>query len=326
MGGFVDWQEAFQYKIDWFTTFVAVAEDGGFSAAAATLHRSQSRISVHVAELERALDVKLFDRSVHPVVLTPEGRGLLGPAKNLLSTLSSLGDFRRGGGALPPSEVRLGLYPSAASFLFPPLSHRLCLSNPALRLVLWEAPTVALEEGLLEGNIDLAIRAVDPPPETSRLSHKLIWREPLVAVVHEDSSLTQPMSLRDLAREPLILIGDAFGRGGSRFEANRAFEVAHLAPAVAYQTSEPQTLVALVRHGLGTGLTNALAMHVSNLDGVRLLPVLDNTIDREVAIFWRTDQFDSPARRLVFETISEVVADARTELGDQADRTLIASP
>jgi DNA-binding transcriptional LysR family regulator len=323
----MDWQEAFQYKLDWFTTFVAVAEQGGFSSAAVALHRSQSRISVHVAELERALDIKLFDRSVHPVVLTPEGRALLGPAKNLLSTLSSIGEFgRRSGAELPRAELRLGLYPSAASFLFPLLSRCLSAAHANLRLVLWEGSTVGLEEGLLEGEIDLAVRAVVPPPESSRLSQKLLWREPLVAVVPEKSPFGDWVTLRALAREPLILIGDAFGRGGSRFEANRAFEEARLVPNVAHQTSEPQTLVALVRHGLGTGLTNALAMHVSNLDGVRLLRVSDTTIDRQVAIFWRTDQFDSPARRLVFDAIREVVLVARAELNEDAARNLTICP
>src|SRR2546429_329623 len=49
---------------------VAVAEEGGFTAAARRLHVVQSAVSGTVRELEKELGIRLFDRTTHRVSLT----------------------------------------------------------------------------------------------------------------------------------------------------------------------------------------------------------------------------------------------------------------
>ncbi|TCM37594.1 LysR family transcriptional regulator [Kribbella sp. VKM Ac-2568] len=83
----MDLTAAYGYRLDWIVSFVAVARHGGFSAAAKATFRSQSRISEHVAELEKALGVQLFDRTAHPAALTPEVRALLPHAEEILNRL-----------------------------------------------------------------------------------------------------------------------------------------------------------------------------------------------------------------------------------------------
>lgn len=70
-------------KIDEIRSFVAVAETGSFSAAARSLKRAQSVVSMHIAGLEAELGYKLFDRTPKPV-LTAQGRELLVGAKRVL--------------------------------------------------------------------------------------------------------------------------------------------------------------------------------------------------------------------------------------------------
>ena len=67
----MDLTAAYGFRMDWIVSFVAVARHGGFSAAAKATFRSQSRISEHIAELEKALGVQLFDRTTHPARLPP---------------------------------------------------------------------------------------------------------------------------------------------------------------------------------------------------------------------------------------------------------------
>ena len=64
--------------------FVAVAEHGGFSAAAEQLHLTQPAVSKRIAQLEASLDVRLFDRLGRQVVTTEAGRTLLPRARRLL--------------------------------------------------------------------------------------------------------------------------------------------------------------------------------------------------------------------------------------------------
>lgn len=315
-----DWQTALQFKLDWLASFVAVAEGGSFSTAGASLYRSQSRISEHVADLERALGVKVFDRSVRPVGLTPEGRALLPGCKEILKIVASISQVGAWAKDDLGGEVRIGLYPSAAIFLFPILVKLVAAAHPGIRLRLWEGSTISIEEALLDGEIDIGVRALLPPPETPRLRHHLLWREPLVAVVPADDPLARRtrVALPDLVGRPLVMIGDAFGRGGSHFEAYQAFDQAGLVPDVAYQTSEPQTLVSLVANGLGTGITNALAMQVSNLSGVAAVPIAGAGCQRETAVWWRGARPNSPAAEVVLDLAKEAAKQAAQRAAEQA--------
>jgi DNA-binding transcriptional LysR family regulator len=279
----VDLTAAYGYRLDWIVSFVAVARHGGFSAAAKASFRAQSRISMHIAELEKAIGVQLFDRMVHPTVLTPEGRALLPHAEEILSHLGLLADLSVADGVVR-GHVRFGAYPSAAAWLFPQVARQLRRGSPDVRLLLHEGPSVDLESALSNGSVDLAIRPIHPLVTAAELEHQLLWKEPLVAVFHEAHPLpASSISLAELADLPLISIGEV--SGPRQFESHLAFASAGLNPVNVFQTNQPQTLLSLVKHGLGTGVTNALAVATANLEGVRLVPIRDAGVERSVAVF-----------------------------------------
>ena len=60
--------------------FVAIAENGSFSAAAERLHLTQPAISKRIALLEEQLKAPLFDRIGRQVALTQAGQLLLSKA------------------------------------------------------------------------------------------------------------------------------------------------------------------------------------------------------------------------------------------------------
>ncbi|MFG1628142.1 LysR family transcriptional regulator substrate-binding protein [Kribbella sp. NPDC049227] len=85
-----------------------------------------------------------------------------------------------------------------------------------------------------------------------------------------------------------------------------AFASAGLNPESVYRTNQPQTLLSLVRHGLGTGVTNALAVTTANLTGVRLVPIRDAGVERQVAIFVHRDRPRTPALDQVITAVQAV--------------------
>src|SRR3954453_6914494 len=66
-------EQARGVDLDWLETFLAVVDRGGFTAASEQIHRSQSRVSAHIAALERQLGVRLLDRTRRPAGLTSAG-------------------------------------------------------------------------------------------------------------------------------------------------------------------------------------------------------------------------------------------------------------
>jgi DNA-binding transcriptional LysR family regulator len=301
----VDFRSIVNYHVEWIVAFVAVAQHGGFSAAAKALYRSQPRVSNHVAALEQELGVKLFDRSAHPAALTPEGRALLPHAQHILQRFAMLSDLGSEAG-LVRGEVRVGTYPSAAAYLFPLAVRRLQRTHPEIRLILREGPSMALGAALATADVDLVVRPVMPLLSDDRMASTVLWREPLVAVVATAHRLAGAPYLRlaQLARFPLVTIGESADGVGRQFEANLAFAQAGLSPTIAFQTNQPQTLVSLVRHGLGVGVTNALAMTTANTDGVALIPLADALCERRVALWWRADD----AASMAVETARKAIA------------------
>lgn len=297
--------DAYRYRLDWFVSFVSVVEHGGFSAAAQALYRSQSRISTHVAELEKVLDVRLFDRTQHPVVLTAEGRALLPHARGMLRHLQAASEEAGRAGQRVRGRVRLGAYPSAVAHLFPVLFERRAELFPGIELMAWERAPLELEAALISGDLDLAVRPMLPRPTSDVLTSQLLWSEPLVAVMPNGRTPVGSVRLVELAAKPLITIGENTGRANDYFETHLAFEQAGLAPDVIFRTSQPQTLIALVRKGIAVGVGNALAMVMANTTGVQLVPISDAAQGREVALWWRTDRPPSEAHEAIRDLLTE---------------------
>ncbi len=65
-------------------TFLQVADQNSFTAAANTLQYSQSTVSFQIKQLEQELDCLLFERINHTVTLTERGRELVDYAQNVL--------------------------------------------------------------------------------------------------------------------------------------------------------------------------------------------------------------------------------------------------
>ncbi len=86
---------------------VAVAEEGGFTAAAHRLRTVQSTVSTVVRALERDLGTPLFHRTTHRVELTPAGEAFLPAARAALEAAA-----RARAAVCPVSgQVRLGVCP-----------------------------------------------------------------------------------------------------------------------------------------------------------------------------------------------------------------------
>ncbi|MDP9150666.1 MAG: LysR family transcriptional regulator [Myxococcota bacterium] len=76
--------------LDQLRAFVAVVEEGSFSAAARKLKRVQSAISTSMANLESQLGVPIWDRATKVAKLTPQGQAVLGSARRVLGEVDGL--------------------------------------------------------------------------------------------------------------------------------------------------------------------------------------------------------------------------------------------
>jgi len=301
-------------QTDWLESFIAVVDHGGFSAAAEAVHRSQSRVSAHIAALEQALGTVLFDRRHRPIGLTDTGAAYLPLARRAVASLDAgIAEIEAVLG-VTRGRVALGSYPSASAAFLPDVLRSFHDAFPGVRVELTELPTAGLADLIGAGRLDLALRPLAPArsAEELRLTFHPLWRESLVAVLPHDHELADavgPLPLARLAAYPLITIG---GRRDSAHETHIALRDASLQPRIAWQTDQPQTLVNFVRAGLGVGFTNTLAMQIADTAGLVIRETTGSAHGRTVGVVHDADRHLSNAARALLSHIKQIAPPSST--------------
>src|SRR3990172_8781786 len=91
---------------------IAVCEEGSFTRAAARENATQSGISQHIAAVERAMGVRLFERSSSGVRPTPAGLRYYRRCVEAVGTLSAAGEEIRALAGRVTGTLRIGLMPT----------------------------------------------------------------------------------------------------------------------------------------------------------------------------------------------------------------------
>ncbi|WP_428956968.1 LysR family transcriptional regulator [Streptomyces sp. cg35] len=249
----------------------AVAEQGTFTAAAASLGYTQSAVSRQIATIERAAGAELLERRREGARLTAAGRVVMRRATVVLDEIDATARELSG---LPgqAGTVRLGWFPSAGAALIPRALSALRRTDPGLQVVGREGSTPALVRALRAGSIDLALLASGPPfrPPDSE-SPALVLR----TLTERALCLAVPAT-HPLARADFIDVADL--RGQRWIAGSLSGEEMGVWPGLDERAEIAHTardwLARLHLVAAGCGLTTVPAALVSAAPpGVRVLPV-----------------------------------------------------
>ena len=146
-----------QLSLRQFEVFLAVARAASFRRAAETLHLSQPALSQHVAELERELGARLFDRLGRRVALTEAGRILEEHALRLFATLTgareAIGELR----GLQRGTLLVGASTTPGIYVLPALIASFQEQYPGIALNLQIANSRVIEERIRGNDLDLGV-------------------------------------------------------------------------------------------------------------------------------------------------------------------------
>ena len=142
---------------------VAVAERGGFGAAASALNVAQSALSRHIKQLEHELGGALLERGARGVAVTESGKVLLARGRWLLGTVDDIKAEVRTENREPSGTVRLGAPSSLADILYAPLAKIVVERFPRVKLEMSEGLTEAMCDRLLRAELDLGIVTMPQP-------------------------------------------------------------------------------------------------------------------------------------------------------------------
>jgi LysR family nitrogen assimilation transcriptional regulator len=136
---------------------IAVCEEGSFTRAAQREHATQSGISQHVAAVERALGVKLFERSTAGVVPTPAGLRYYRRCVEAIGMLETANEEARALAGLVTGDLRIGLMPTFTRAVLAPTLEYFVPRYPEVRLHIFEGYSGVLTEMVRSDELDFAV-------------------------------------------------------------------------------------------------------------------------------------------------------------------------
>ena len=282
--------------------FEALAETLHFGKAAALCGVTQPALSAQIAELEEVLGCRLFNRARRAISLTEEGQILLPQAANILQSTRSF----ESSGRRPPTmqgRFRLGLIPTIAPYLLPPLLPALRQTFPAFQLELREALTPDLTEALLAGEIDAFVAAL-PIEDRQMVATPLFDESFFLAVPASDPDFIAPPVPPDSpALERLMLLEEG------HCLREQALAVCTQVKPVAmkrFGATSLTTLLQMVANGLGVTLIPEMAVaSADTIAGLKIVPFAKPAPTRALALFQRRNGL----RRDECEKLAELIRD-----------------
>jgi DNA-binding transcriptional LysR family regulator len=189
-------------KLNQLEMLVAVADSGGFGAAAAQLGCTQSRVSHAITELETLLGARLLNRSRLGCTPTDAGFRVLAGARQILHLAGGLSLAAADAGSLS-GHVRIASYRSVATHLLPPALEALAQAYPGIRIDIDDSfeEREAVAQAVRDGVADIGVAQL---PVTDDLAVRPYAADSYVLVVPASKGLRAPVGWDQLEGIPYI--------------------------------------------------------------------------------------------------------------------------
>jgi LysR family transcriptional regulator, hydrogen peroxide-inducible genes activator len=138
---------------------IAVDTYRNFKTAAEKCFVTQPTLSMQIQALESEFDIKIFDRSKKPVVVTDIGKEIISQARIIVQEAEKLKEIVYEGKNTLEGEIRLGIIPTLAPYLLPLFLHKFIRKYPNIKIIVNELTTATIIDRLKKNLIDAAVLA-----------------------------------------------------------------------------------------------------------------------------------------------------------------------
>lgn len=148
---------------------------------------TQPTLSMQIQKLEEELGVKIFDRTKQPVMPTDIGASLIAQARVILREAQMIKQLISDQQDALTGELRIGIIPTLAPYLLPPLYKNMREKYPQLNLAIKETITEEVIHELKNNRLDCGI--VVTPLKDASIKEDVLFYEELFVYVSKKNSL-----------------------------------------------------------------------------------------------------------------------------------------
>ncbi len=287
-------------------TFLAVAEERGFSRAAVRLHRTQSAVSQTIRRLEEDLGERLFERGSRDGTLTAAGEVLHEYATRMVrleeearSAVEELRSLARGRLSIAANEY--------TSHLLVPVLATYRQTSPHIAIVVRRSLASRIAEQVMERQVELGILTF--MPDKDGLAAIAVYEDDVALVVAPAHPLAGggAVGVRELGA--LNFIGHAVA-SPLRREVMEVFARSRTPLHMSVELPSLEAIKRFVSTGAGVAILPGLAVaqEVARGELVRV-PVLELTIRRKLWIVHRRAATLSHAAAALLRMLEKLAGD-----------------
>ncbi len=260
-------------------------------------------LSTQIQDLEKKLGVELVERRHKNVQLTPIGRDIAERGARILAEVRDLGEYARHHAAPLSGRMHLGVIPSIAPYLLPPLLPAVRRQYPTLELHIRETQTQTLVTELADGTLDLLLVAL--PIEPGDIETMPLFEDRFMLAMPSSRQLKASVRATPelLKKDRLLLLEEGHCL---RDQALSFCQLRQVDNIDTFGASSLSTIVQMVSNGLGLTLLPEISIDVEARHGdIRLMRFAEPEPSRIVGLAWRST---SPRKR-DFEAFGKLVAE-----------------
>lgn len=292
--------------LEYLKAFLVVVEEGSITRASARLLVAQPALGRQMRLLEESLGVRLLDRLSTGVQPTAAGRLLIEHARDILREVSraevALGAF----GQQVEGEVTVALPTSMVGQLAAPLFRSVRSRFPLVRLIMREGDSYAMQEWLRGGVVEIALLPEgdsDPSLNASACTTQTLCFCGRLDLIPGG---LRPMPLREAVTYPLAM---SMRPNRLRRLLDDAARQSGLPVQPAVECGSGRLLSLLARDGAAFSIQPWVGPAPVLVDGLAILPIVDPTIVRSLAVVWSTTATLSRAADEVKGVLERIVSD-----------------
>ena len=263
--------------------FEALAQHRHFGVASNACSVTQPALSMQIRDFELALGVNLFEKGTHPVQLTPLGRIIAAKSKAIMLDVAELEELVRASDNQPLINLRLGVIPTVAPYIFSRIAKDLTMHFTGLNLKMREAITSKLITAVIDGELDAAIIAL--PASEPRLRELELFRENFL-LVRPKADAKKPVPRPEMLKEMRLLLleeGHCF-----RDQALTFCKMGSSNTQDVMDGNSLTTLVQMVAAGFGVTLIPEMAAEFEGrTPNISIAKFHKNPPKRKIGMVWR---------------------------------------
>lgn len=265
--------------------FDALAREQHFGRAAEACSVTQPALSMQIHELEEQLGLILVERTRSGVLLSDKGREIAARATRILGDVHEMIEYAQHCNNVLSGSLRLGVIPSIAPYMLPPLLPLLREGYPKLELHVRETQTAPLLQELSEGKLDVVLLAL-PVAQAELETLALFDDRFLLAMPPERKLNSRVRATKDLLEhERLFLLEEGHCL---REQALTYCSLQQVSTVNTFGVSSLSTIVEMVAAGYGITLLPEMCLNVEERGrGIGITRFVDPQPYRTVGLAWR---------------------------------------